>query len=147
MPTLPVRRAPGAIRAPKSQKNPPLNKKIAHNSLLRPLQRRHHFILTQHLKHGAENHQRRHKNLRPLRSDIDGRRPLGIRHRQDLFNQAVKLDGVILTKYDSAAKGGALLQIGRTLSLPVVFVCVGEKYEDIKPFDKDEFFTSLMGLE
>ncbi len=64
-----------------------------------------------------------------------------------LFNQAVKLDGVILTKYDSAAKGGALLQIGRTLSLPVVFVCVGEKYEDIKPFDKDEFFTSLMGLE
>ncbi len=64
-----------------------------------------------------------------------------------LFNQAVKLDGVILTKYDSAAKGGALLQIGRTLSLPVVFVCVGEKYEDIKPFDKDEFLTSLMGLE
>lgn len=64
-----------------------------------------------------------------------------------LFNQAVKLDGVILTKYDSAAKGGALLQIGRTLSLPVVFVCVGEKYDDIKPFDKDEFLTSLMGLE
>ncbi len=64
-----------------------------------------------------------------------------------LFNQAVKLDGIILTKYDSAAKGGALIQIGRTLGLPVLFVCVGEHYDDIRPFDKDEFLSSLMGLE
>ena len=64
-----------------------------------------------------------------------------------LFNQAVKLDGIILTKYDSAAKGGALIQIGRTLGLPIFFVCVGEHYEDIKPFDKEEFLNSLMGLE
>ncbi len=64
-----------------------------------------------------------------------------------LFNEAVKLDGVILTKYDSAAKGGSLLQIGRLLNLPVLFVCVGEGYDDIRPFDKDEFITALMGLE
>ena len=64
-----------------------------------------------------------------------------------LFNQTVKLDGIILTKYDSAAKGGALIQIGRTLGLPILFVCVGEHYEDIKPFDKEEFLNSLMGLE
>lgn len=64
-----------------------------------------------------------------------------------LFNQAVKLDGIILTKYDSAAKGGALVQIGRTLGLPILFVCTGEKYDDIRPFDKEEFLTSLMGLE
>ena len=64
-----------------------------------------------------------------------------------LFNQAVKLDGIILTKYDSAAKGGALIQIGRTLGLPILVVCVGEHYEDIKPFDKEEFLNSLMGLE
>ena len=64
-----------------------------------------------------------------------------------LFNQAVRLDGIILTKYDSAAKGGALVQIGRTLGLPVLFVCTGEKYEDIRPFDKDEFLSSLMGLD
>ena len=63
-----------------------------------------------------------------------------------LFNEAVPLDGIILTKYDSAAKGGALLQIGRTLSLPVVFVCVGEGYDDIRRFDKDEFLDSLLGL-
>ena len=64
-----------------------------------------------------------------------------------LFNETVKLDGVILTKYDSAAKGGSLLQIGRLLNLPVLFVCVGEGYDDIRPFDKDEFITALMGLE
>ena len=64
-----------------------------------------------------------------------------------LFNEAVKLDGVILTKYDSAAKGGSLLQIGRLLGLPVLFVCTGEGYDDIKPFDKDEFLSALMGIE
>lgn len=64
-----------------------------------------------------------------------------------LFDQAVKLDGVILTKYDSAAKGGALVQIGKLLNLPVVFVCTGEGYDDIKPFDRDEYIKSLMGQE
>ena len=52
-----------------------------------------------------------------------------------LFNQAVKLDGVILTKYDSAAKGGALVQIGKNLGLPIAFVGTGEGYDDIHPFD------------
>ena len=65
----------------------------------------------------------------------------------NLFNQAVKLDGVILTKYDSAAKGGALVQIGKTLGLPVLFVGTGEKYTDIHPFDKEEYLNALIGLE
>ena len=65
----------------------------------------------------------------------------------NLFNEAVHLDGIILTKYDSAAKGGALIQIGRTLGLPVVFVCVGEGYDDIRRFDKDDFLDSLLGLK
>lgn len=64
-----------------------------------------------------------------------------------LFHQAVGLDGVILTKYDSAAKGGALIQIGRLLELPIVFVCIGEGYDDIKPFDKEEYLDSLIGLD
>ncbi len=64
-----------------------------------------------------------------------------------LFNQAVKLDGIILTKYDSAAKGGALVQIGKTLSLPVLFVGTGEKYTDLHPFDKEEYLDALIGLE
>ena len=64
-----------------------------------------------------------------------------------LFNQAVKLDAIILTKYDSAAKGGALVQIGKLLSLPVIFVGNGEKYSTLHPFDKEEYLNALIGLE
>ena len=59
-----------------------------------------------------------------------------------IFNEAVGLDALILTKYDSAAKAGALVQIG----IPVAFVGTGEHYEDIHQFDKEEFLTSLAGL-
>ena len=64
-----------------------------------------------------------------------------------LFNQAVKLDGVILTKYDSAAKGGALVQIGKNLGLPIAFVGTGEGYDEIHPFDKEEYLNALIGLD
>ena len=64
-----------------------------------------------------------------------------------LFNQAVKLDGVILTKYDSAAKGGTLVQIGKNLGIPIAFVGTGEGYDDIHPFDKEEYLNALIGLD
>ena len=70
----------------------------------------------------------------------------GLSHAM-LFNQAVKLDGVILTKYDSAAKGGALVQIGKNLGLPIAFVGTGEGYDDIHPFDKEEYLNALIGLD
>lgn len=60
-----------------------------------------------------------------------------------IFNEAVGLDALILTKYDSAAKAGALVQIG----IPVAYVGTGEHYEDIHKFDKDEFLSSLAGLD
>lgn len=60
-----------------------------------------------------------------------------------IFNDAVGLDALILTKYDSASKAGALVQIG----IPIVFVGTGEHYEDIHVFDKDEFLTGLAGID
>ena len=63
-------------------------------------------------------------------------------NQAQIFNEAVGLDALILTKYDSAAKAGALVQIG----IPVAFVGTGEHYEDIHVFDKDEFLSSLAGL-
>lgn len=60
-----------------------------------------------------------------------------------IFNDAVGLDSLILTKYDSASKAGALVQIG----IPIAFVGTGEHYEDIHVFDKDEFLTGLAGLD
>ena len=59
-----------------------------------------------------------------------------------IFNEAVGIDALILTKYDSAAKAGALVQIG----IPVAFVGTGEHYGDIHEFDKEEFLTTLAGL-
>ncbi|MGD1833487.1 MAG: signal recognition particle-docking protein FtsY [Sphaerochaetaceae bacterium] len=63
-----------------------------------------------------------------------------------MFNDAVSLDAIILTKYDSAAKGGALVQICDKLGLPIAFVGVGEQYEDFREFDTDEFLDTLLGI-
>ncbi|MDD2297814.1 MAG: signal recognition particle-docking protein FtsY [Sphaerochaetaceae bacterium] len=63
-----------------------------------------------------------------------------------LFHQAIGIDALILTKYDSAAKGGSLIQIGDTLKIPVAFVGIGERYTDLKPFDKEEFLDTLVGI-
>ena len=62
-----------------------------------------------------------------------------------LFDKAVQIDGLILTKYDSAAKGGALVQLGQKLNLPIAFVGVGETYKDLKKFNKEDFLNSLIG--
>jgi len=64
----------------------------------------------------------------------------------EMFNEAIGLDGLILSKYDSEAKGGTLVQIGQKLQLPIAYVGIGEHYGDIKPFDKEEFLDSLVGL-
>ncbi|MFA6844792.1 MAG: signal recognition particle-docking protein FtsY [Sphaerochaetaceae bacterium] len=64
----------------------------------------------------------------------------------ELFNAAVPLDALILTKYDSLSKGGALLQIGEKLHVPIAFVGTGEGYEDLHPFNKEEFLNTLVGL-
>lgn len=63
-------------------------------------------------------------------------------NQAQIFNDAVGLDALILTKYDSASKAGALVQIG----IPIAYVGTGEHYQDIHEFDKDEFLTTLAGL-
>ena len=62
-----------------------------------------------------------------------------------LFLESARVSGIVLTKLDGTAKGGVVLAIARELKLPVVFVGVGEKMEDILPFNSDDFLTSLLG--
>ncbi len=64
----------------------------------------------------------------------------------EVFNEAVKLDAVILTKYDSTAKGGVAIGIGKELGIPVAFVCNGEKYEDISRFSAAKYIDDFLGL-
>ena len=65
----------------------------------------------------------------------------------EVFNEAVDLDGVILTKLDGTAKGGVVVAIKQQFGLPVVFVGVGEKIDDLLPFDADEFARAIVGIE
>jgi fused signal recognition particle receptor len=65
----------------------------------------------------------------------------------EIFHQAVALDGVILTKFDSSAKGGVVFSLSTELRLPVIFICHGENYGDIRPFDPGEYAKEFIGLE
>ncbi|GHV81533.1 signal recognition particle-docking protein FtsY [Spirochaetia bacterium] len=64
----------------------------------------------------------------------------------EIFHEAVTLDGVLLTKFDSTARGGVVFSLAQTLKLPVIYVCDGEKYEDIKPFDPQDYVREFAGL-
>lgn len=64
----------------------------------------------------------------------------------EVFNEAVGVDAIILTKYDSTAKGGLLVSIGKELSVPTAFVCDGEKYDSIKKFDSEKYVDEFLGL-
>jgi len=59
------------------------------------------------------------------------------------FSEAVKVTGIIVTKLDGSAKGGVLIGIAKELNLPVYLVGVGEKIEDLRPFDPNEFVDAL----
>ncbi|MCQ2573175.1 MAG: signal recognition particle-docking protein FtsY [Treponema sp.] len=62
----------------------------------------------------------------------------------EVFNEAIKVDAIILTKFDSTAKGGVAVSIGRELGIPVALVCTGEHYEDISCFDSQKYINELI---
>jgi fused signal recognition particle receptor len=61
-----------------------------------------------------------------------------------LFGEAVNVSGVALTKLDGSAKGGVALAIAHELGLPVKLVGVGERIEDLRPFDPQDFARALL---
>jgi fused signal recognition particle receptor len=63
-----------------------------------------------------------------------------------LFTESAGVTGIVLTKLDGTAKGGIVVAIARELNLPVRFVGVGEKIEDLLPFDSAAFVDSLLGV-
>ncbi len=60
------------------------------------------------------------------------------------FKEAVKVDGVILAKLDSSARGGMAFAIQRELKLPILFAGLGEKPDDLQPFDPDAFIDGIL---
>ncbi|HUS57247.1 MAG TPA: signal recognition particle-docking protein FtsY [Planctomycetota bacterium] len=60
-----------------------------------------------------------------------------------LFNEAIGLTGIILSKLDGTAKGGIVVAIRKQLNIPVKFIGIGEQMEDIDTFDADRFVDAL----
>ena len=63
------------------------------------------------------------------------------------FQQAVGVSGITLTKLDGTAKGGIIFAIANKTGLPIRYIGVGEKIDDLRPFKADEFVDALLGRE
>ena len=62
----------------------------------------------------------------------------------EYFDEAVEIDGIVLNKLDGTAKGGIVINIAKTLEIPVRFVGVGEKIDDLEEFDAESFVAGIV---
>ena len=62
----------------------------------------------------------------------------------EVFHEATRLSGMVVTKLDGTGKGGIIFSIVEAFHLPVVYVTFGESVDDIKPFDAQEYVAGLL---
>jgi fused signal recognition particle receptor len=74
---------------------------------------------------------------------IDGNTGQNTINQVKTFNQDIALNGLVVTKLDGTAKGGSVLSISRELKVPIQWLGLGEKIEDLIPFSKKEFLNGL----
>lgn len=65
-------------------------------------------------------------------------------NQAEVFDGAVELDGIVLTKLDGSAKGGFVISLCGELQIPVIFAGVGEKIEDLELFNPEEFIDNIL---
>ena len=65
-------------------------------------------------------------------------------NQAEVFDESVELDGIVLTKLDSSAKGGFVVSLCNELAIPVAFVGTGDKLEDLEKFSAEEFVEALI---
>lgn len=63
------------------------------------------------------------------------------------FTRSVEVTGLVLTKLDGTAKGGVVIAIANSLSIPVRYVGIGERIDDLQPFDTTEFASALFSFD
>jgi fused signal recognition particle receptor len=66
-------------------------------------------------------------------------------HQAKVFSEALGLTGIVLTKLDGTAKGGAALAVREELGVPIVFIGVGEGIDDLRSFSSSEYAEALVG--
>jgi fused signal recognition particle receptor len=76
---------------------------------------------------------------------IDGNTGQNALAQVKAFDDALQLSGLIITKLDGTAKGGVIAAIARTRPVPVYFIGIGERIEDLQPFNAAEFVDALLG--
>jgi fused signal recognition particle receptor len=64
-------------------------------------------------------------------------------NQAQVFDEAVELDGIVLTKLDGSAKGGFVISLCSELEIPVIFAGVGEKIDDLELFNAEEFIDNI----
>lgn len=64
-----------------------------------------------------------------------------------LFNEACGVDEIVLTKLDGTAKGGIVVAVAMQFGIPITYVGLGEKMEDMRPFNGSDFAMALLGVE
>ncbi len=62
----------------------------------------------------------------------------------EVFDEAIDIDGIILTKLDGTAKGGVVMAISAEYEMPVVYIGVGEKIDDLLPFNATDFVNAIL---
>jgi len=75
---------------------------------------------------------------------LDGTQGNSAINQAQAFHEMVNIDGIIISKLDGSAKGGALLSISKTLQLPILYIGVGETADDLVPFDAQAFVDALL---
>jgi fused signal recognition particle receptor len=75
---------------------------------------------------------------------LDGTTGQNALTQAELFNESVSLTGLIVTKLDGSARGGAALAIENRLDLPIKFIGTGEAISDFAPFDSEKYLDSLI---
>ncbi|MBE7088142.1 MAG: signal recognition particle-docking protein FtsY [Clostridiales bacterium] len=65
-------------------------------------------------------------------------------NQAQVFDEAVELDGIVLTKLDGSAKGGFVISLCGELGIPVMFAGVGEKLEDLELFNPEDFIDNIV---
>ena len=78
---------------------------------------------------------------------MDGTNGSNMINQVEIFGKSMDVNGLIITKIDGTAKGGALISIAKKYEIPIHSVGLGEKIEDLYEFDAKNFSHSMLGIE
>ncbi|MDR2461471.1 MAG: signal recognition particle-docking protein FtsY [Deltaproteobacteria bacterium] len=78
---------------------------------------------------------------------LDGNTGQNAARQAQTFNEEVGIDSIIVTKLDGTSKGGVVVSIIHDLKIPIIFIGIGEKFSDLKPFDPVAYANAILGVD